>query len=101
YFWFPNWLIGRGVFLIAACLVITMLVSWRLAFAWLTDYVGPRERLLLVGTTPAAVELARELYKQGQELGVEIVGFVDPDPARVGSTVINPGVIGTIDDIPS
>jgi sugar transferase (PEP-CTERM system associated) len=31
---------------------------------------------------------------------VEIVGFIDPDPARVGAAVINPGVIGTIDDIP-
>jgi sugar transferase (PEP-CTERM system associated) len=31
---------------------------------------------------------------------VEIVGFVDPDPARVGAPVINPGVIGVIDDIP-
>ena len=35
------------------------------------------------------------------ELGVEIVGFVDPDPAQVGAPVINPGVIGTIEDIPS
>ena len=30
---------------------------------------------------PAAIELARELYERRQELGVEIVGFVDPDPA--------------------
>ena len=32
---------------------------------------------------------------------VEIVGFVDPDPHRVGERVLNPGVIGTIEDIPS
>jgi sugar transferase (PEP-CTERM system associated) len=32
---------------------------------------------------------------------VEIVGFIDPDPAQVGAPVINPGVIGTIEDIPS
>ena len=63
--------------------------------------VAPRERLLLVGTGPAAVGLARELFERRQELGVEIVGFVDPDPARVGAPVINPGVIGTIEDIPS
>jgi sugar transferase (PEP-CTERM system associated) len=47
------------------------------------------------------VGLARELFGRRQELGVEIVGFVDPDPARVGAPVINPGVIGTIEDIPS
>ena len=62
--------------------------------------VGPRDRLLLVGTSESAVKLARELYER-RDLGVEIVGFIDPDPAKLGSPVINPGVIGTIDDIPS
>jgi len=47
------------------------------------------------------VTLARELFQRRLELGVDIVGFVDPDPARIGEPVINPGVIGTIDDIPS
>ena len=79
----------------------SLIIGWRVAFEWLTGSVGPRERLLLVGTSPAAVALARELYRRRQELGVEIVGFVDPDPARVGAPVINPGVIGTIDDIPA
>src|SRR5205823_1741919 len=74
---------------------------WRLAFTWITKQVAPRERLLLVGTNPASIELARELYNRRQELGVEIVGFVDPDPARMGAPVINPGVIGTVDDIPA
>jgi sugar transferase (PEP-CTERM system associated) len=63
--------------------------------------MGPRERLLLVGTSPAAVSLARELHEHRHELGVEIVGFVDADPALVGTRVVNPGVIGLIDDIPS
>ena len=66
----------------------------------MTRRVAPRERLLLVGTSPAPISLARELYERRQELGVEIVGFIDPDPARVGAPVLNPGVIGTIDDIP-
>jgi sugar transferase (PEP-CTERM system associated) len=76
-------------------------VAWRLLFAWVSSRAAPRERLLLVGTSTAAVELARELYERRQELGVEIVGFVDPDPARVGAAVINPGVVGAIDDITS
>ncbi len=41
------------------------------------------------------------MFHRRHELGVEIVGFIDPDPARVGEPVINPGVIGTIEDIPS
>jgi sugar transferase (PEP-CTERM system associated) len=101
YFWFPQMMIGRGVFMIAAAFVITLIIAWRVAFEWLALQIGPRERLLLVGTSVAAVNLARELYERRHELGVEIVGFIDPDPAKVGASLINPGVIGTVDDISS
>jgi sugar transferase (PEP-CTERM system associated) len=100
YFWFPDWIIGRGVFLVAAILVITLVTAWRLVFAWFTKRVAPRERLLIVGTSAAAIGLARELHERRQELGVDIVGFIDPDSARIGAPVLNPGVIGTIEDIP-
>ncbi len=81
-------------------LVIAVVIGWRLAFDWTSRQVGPRERLLLVGTSAAAITLARELYERRHELGVEIVGFADPNPELVGTSVINPGVIGTIDQIP-
>jgi sugar transferase (PEP-CTERM system associated) len=100
YFWFPGLIIGRGVFMIAAAIIVTLLFGWRMAFEWTTHKVGPRERLLLVGTNHGAVDLARELYGR-QDLSVDIVGFIDPDPSKVGMPVINPGVIGTIEDIPA
>ena len=100
YFWFPELVVGRGVFMVAAVLIISVLFGWRLAVEWASRRVGPRERLLLVGTTEGAVRLARELYER-RDLGVEIVGFIDPDASRIGAPVINPGVIGTIEDIPA
>ncbi len=101
YLWSPSLEMRRGVFLIASALILTSVAGWRLAFEWLTDRVAARRRLLIVGTEPAAVHLARELFERRHELGIDIVGFVDPDPARLGMPLINPGVIGTIDDIPS
>ena len=101
YFWFPDLIIGRGVFLVASGLVIAFVIGWRLAFEWLSGRVGPRERLLIIGTGNAALTLARELFERRFEIGVDIVGFVDPDPARVGEPMINPGIIGTLEDIPS
>jgi sugar transferase (PEP-CTERM system associated) len=101
YYWFPALVIGRGVFAIAAVFVITLVIGWRITFEWASRRVRPRERLLLVGTDASATDLARELFARRHELGVEIVGFIDPDPARVGAPMINPGVIGTIEDIPS
>jgi sugar transferase (PEP-CTERM system associated) len=101
YYWFPDLIIGRGIFMIAAVLILLVVAGWRLAFEWLSGRVGPRERLLLVGTNQVAVDLASELFQRRQELGVEIVGFVDADPSKVGTVVLNPGVIGTVEDIPS
>jgi len=100
YFWLPALMIGRGVFLIAAGMVVCVVFGWRILFDWVTRRMRPRERLLLVGTSPAAVRLARELFERRHELGLEIVGFVDPDPAKVGQPLLNPGIIGVVDDIP-
>lgn len=101
YFWFPATIIGRGIFLISAVIITALVVSWRAIFEWVTRRVGPAERLLLVGTSPASISLATELYDLRQSLGVEIVGFIDADPARVGLPVLNPGIIGTVEDIPA
>ena len=100
YWLFPLLVVEQGVFLLTALLAIITVMLWRSAFDVITSRLMPRERLLLVGTSPAAIVLARELFERRQELGVDIVGFVDPDPTRVGAPVINPGVVGTIDDIP-
>ena len=101
YWLFPLLVVEQGVFLLSAALAIVLVMLWRSGFSAVTARLAPRERLLLVGTSPAAILLARELHERRHELGVNIVGFVDPDPTRVGAPVINPGVVGTIDDIPS
>jgi len=101
YYWFPALILGRGVFLIAATLVILVTMGWRMAFEWTMKRARPHERLLLVGTSPGAIRLARELYDRRAELGVVIVGFIDADPTRVGQELVNPGVIGSVEDIPA
>src|SRR5262245_28519977 len=35
YFWFPGLIIGRGVFLIAAAMVVSLLGGWRILVEWL------------------------------------------------------------------
>jgi sugar transferase (PEP-CTERM system associated) len=101
YYCFPPLVIGRGVFVIAALLVVTVVVLWRFVFAWAVRHARPRERLLLVGTGPAVVNLARELFDRRADLGVVIVGFADSNPVRVGEPLINPGIIGTVDELPA
>lgn len=101
YYWIPDLVLGRGVFALATVFIIALVAGWRIAFEWLSLRGQPTERLLIVGTGVAAVSLARELFERRSELGVELVGFVDSDPAKVGTALINPGVIGTVKDIPT
>jgi sugar transferase (PEP-CTERM system associated) len=100
YFWFPEMVVGRGVFALTAVMVVSAVFGWRLVFEWASRTLAPRQRLLVVGTTDAAARLGRELHRRA-DLGVEIVGFIDPDPSKLGTPVFNPGVIGTIEDIPA
>jgi sugar transferase (PEP-CTERM system associated) len=103
YYWIPALVIGRGVFIIAAGLVIVVTIGWRIAFVWVTRHVRPRERILLVGTSPAAVRFARELQDRQSELGVVIVGFADagPEAAERGLELSGSSIVHGIDDIPA
>ena len=101
YWLFPLLVVEQGVFLLTTAVAAVLLIAWRSAFKVISERFTPREKLLLVGTSPAAIVLARELFERRHELGVEIVGFVDTDASRVGAPVINPGVVGTLDDIPA
>jgi sugar transferase (PEP-CTERM system associated) len=100
YYWFPDLVVGRGVLAYSTGLIVLLVFGWRLVFEWAMRQIGPRDRLLLVGTSEGAVRLARELHER-RDLAVAIVGFIDPDPERIGAPVFNPGVIGTIEDIPA
>ena len=49
YYWMPGLIIGRGVFVVASVLIVLVIVGWRVAFDYLSLWVGPAERLLIVG----------------------------------------------------
>ncbi len=101
YFWFPSLMVGRGVFLIAAVLVIDD--RRRLAPGLRVAERPGRTRAS--GCCSSARARPRSIWRASStssrhELGVEIAGFIDPDPAKVGTSLLNPGIIGTIEDIP-
>ncbi|AMY10090.1 Putative undecaprenyl-phosphate N-acetylgalactosaminyl 1-phosphate transferase [Luteitalea pratensis] len=97
YYILPALIIGRGVFLVASMLVVITVAGWRFAFEWLSVAVGPAERLLVVGGSHAARELALELAQRRKELGVEIVGFADNEATTEGMGF---PVLGRVDEIP-
>lgn len=57
-------------------------------------------KVLIVGSGNRAKRLAETLL-QNSEIGIQLVGYLDPDPERVGMTLHGSEVLGTVDVITS
>jgi sugar transferase (PEP-CTERM system associated) len=98
YFIQPQLMIGNGIFVSALFVFLIAILGWRLAFNQVTGSLKLEERLLFVGTGESARKVARQILDQ-HEFAYRIVGFIDSDASRIGQRVVNPGIIGTPEDI--
>src|SRR6266705_3801208 len=96
----PQVMIGRGVSLISLPLALLLMVAWRLTIHWILGHPEVGERILIVGSGPFAVEIARETLGR-PDAGFRVVGFVDSSPQLVGKSLINPKVIGLTSELAS
>jgi sugar transferase (PEP-CTERM system associated) len=87
---------GRGVFVIALCISFVSIGACRMALPWILGRQGLAERILIVGSDHAAIEIAREILCRGN-LGLRVIGFVSDDPKVQGKSLINPTVLGPVD----
>jgi sugar transferase (PEP-CTERM system associated) len=94
----PQAMIGRGVTLISLPLALFFMVAWRLSIHWILGHPDLGERILIVGSGPFAIEIAKETL-QRKDAGYRVVGFVDNDPNLVGKSLINPKVIGLTSEL--
>jgi exopolysaccharide biosynthesis polyprenyl glycosylphosphotransferase len=94
--------VSRTVILLFAVLDVAALFAVRLGmiryFHRSIERMENVRRLLIIGTGPRAMRLAEALF-QKSELGIHVIGHLDPDPGRVGTRVLGSPVVGTIDDI--
>jgi len=96
----PQVMLGRGVSLISLPVALLLMVGWRLGIHWVLGHPELGERILIVGSGPFAIEVARETL-QRPDAGFRIVGFADSDPELVGKSLINPKVIGLTSELAS
>lgn len=94
----PQMTLGRGVFALALALMLTMMTCWRALARWLLGHPRLAERVMILGTDAPAIDIAREIL-QRREHGYEVIGFVSNDSALVGQSLINPRVVGTMDNL--
>jgi sugar transferase (PEP-CTERM system associated) len=84
--------------MISLPLALFLMVGWRLAIHWVLGHPEIGERILIVGSGPFAIEIARQTLGR-PDAGYRVVGFVDNDPALVGKSLINPKVIGLTSEL--
>jgi sugar transferase (PEP-CTERM system associated) len=89
---------GNWVPLFAMALALLLMVCWRVLIHWLLRHPLLSERILIVGTGPSARELAEEAIAR-RDLGFHIAGFVAEDASLVGQSIVNPRVLGVVDEL--
>jgi sugar transferase (PEP-CTERM system associated) len=94
----PQMMLGRGVFALAMAMTMTTMAGWRAVATWLLGSPWLAERVLILGTDLPAIAIASEItHRRGH--GYEVIGFVSQAEALVGKSLINPRVIGVMDDL--
>jgi sugar transferase (PEP-CTERM system associated) len=89
----PNLILGRERFTLTLLIISLVLPLWHLSLRMYFGGSSRRSRILIMGTGALARSLAAELLRH-REYGLQVCGFVDDDPAKVGVSIVNPKVLG-------
>jgi len=97
--------LSRGALVVDWMLTVGLLSASRIAFrVYGEGRLGPRasrvphKRVLIVGAGRAGAALAKDLVATHGP-GLEVIGFVDDDPDKQGSTLLGLEVLGTTRDL--
>ncbi len=97
YFLYSRWFIGLFVALdLLLVSAARMTVRWGLQRRALSGH--NQQRILVVGAGMLGREIAKKLQDH-RELGLQLVGFLDDDPGKIGASFHGAPVLGTIQDV--
>ena len=96
YYLYPDAQLGRSVLLIGLGVAAPLLVLWREAFLWMLNSFDFSEKTLIVGHSPLALALNREIRTR-RELGLDTVGYVDA--ADGGWTISGLPFLGVLEEL--
>ena len=100
YYVYPEFMVGPGVFAVSLILISIFLTLWHTLLRLYLGVRTPRSNLLILGTGRLARELVTEILRH-PELGLGVCGFVDDNPALLGTSIVNPRVVGPSSDLRS
>jgi sugar transferase (PEP-CTERM system associated) len=100
YYVAPDLGFGRGIAALAAPMIVALTLGWRLMMAQNSYTLGSSGRMLVMGTGPTGISLARDILSR-PELRLKVVGFLDEKGEDIGKSLVNPGIIGAVADVES
>src|SRR5712692_7212550 len=98
YYWQPQLSLGRGSAALAAPAILTLILVSRLLLRKAGQIIDHSDRVLIVGTGHTGISLVREILDR-PELGLRVVGFLDEKGQNIGKSLVNPGIIGAVDEV--
>ena len=96
YLHLPNWTLPKWLMIGGSALVLILLPSWRVVYSRFALKALGYQRLLFLGSSPIAREIALHLQEVPQ-LGLLPIGFVDDAPE--GSSGLPASRLGSIPDL--
>jgi len=93
----PNWVFGRGIFLIQMILVLIFLFGWRWLFTITFSASNGQTDVLIIGAGRSGAALYSLL--ETPESFYRAVGFLDDDPAKLGKDMGSTSVLGTTEQL--
>lgn len=85
YFFLLRGIIGRVQVITQAAFFTLMLIAWRWLFSTLTPSQRPKRRMLIIGAGKAGRYLLETIRRQ--QSGIEVIGFIDDNPDKLGSEI--------------
>jgi lipopolysaccharide/colanic/teichoic acid biosynthesis glycosyltransferase len=76
----PDLSMGRGIAMIAAPIIIFFVLGWRLLIDAGLPFLGTRQRILIMGSSPVGKSLVREIADR-PEFNAEVVGLLEEEPS--------------------
>ena len=98
YYLIPHLIIGRGIGILSFLLLLLILTLWRGLFDHFLASPQMKERIIIIGIGEMAANLARDIMNDLGS-GFQVVGFISSNEADVGRSIVNPKVIGTVEQL--
>ncbi len=95
--------VSRGVLLIFVVLNFSVLLGIRALLVWWYFYRAKEkgenyQKVLIIGTGERAQRLSNSLSNHS-EWGIDVVGYLDPEPDKVDHSILRAPLLGSVDDI--